>query len=210
MLFRDRVDAGERLAQRLLVYRGATGTIVLGIPRGGIILGRALASGLGLPLGVCPVRKIGAPENPELAIGAVDDHGETIVDDGLVRRLGVTALELEAEAVYQRLELERWMRRVVPAPWSADQYQQVILTDDGIATGLTARVGIASVRRRGVRRIILAAPVAPADTIEELRRLVDESVCLATPSPFYAVGNFYEEWPQVSDEEVSAALRGRE
>jgi len=209
MLLRDRVDAGQRLATRLAAYRGAAGTIVLGIPRGGIIVGRAMARELDLPLGVCPVRKIGAPENPELAIGAVDDTGETIVDDGLVRRLGVSALELEAEAVYQRLELERWMQRVAPTPWSADQYHQAILTDDGIATGLTARVGIASVRRRGVRRIILAVPVAPEDTIEELARLVDECVCLATPSPFYAVGNFYEDWPQVSDEEVAAALTGR-
>lgn len=209
MLLRDRVDAGQRLAARLTAYRGAAGTIVLGIPRGGIIVGRAMARELGLPLGVCPVRKIGAPENPELAIGAVDDTGETIVDDSLVRRLGVGALELEAEAVYQRLELERWVQRVAPGPWSADQYQQVILTDDGIATGLTARVGIASVRRRGVRRIILAVPVAPEDTIEELARLVDESVCLATPSPFYAVGNFYEDWPQVSDDEVAAALSER-
>ncbi len=208
MLFRNRVEAGERLAAQLGAYRGAPGTIVLGIPRGGIVVGRALARELSLPLGVCPVRKIGAPENPELAIGAVDDTGEKMVDDGLVRRLGVTALELEAEAVYQRLELERWMQRVSPAPWSPDQYQQVILTDDGIATGLTARVGIASVRRRGVRRIILAVPVAPLDTIDELTRLVDECVCLATPSPFYAVGNFYQDWPQVSDEEVAAALSG--
>lgn len=209
MLFRDRVEAGERLAARLAPYRAAPGTIVLGIPRGGIIVGKALARELSLPLGVCPVRKIGAPENPELAIGAVDDTGEKIVDEGLTRRLGVTALELEAEAVYQRLELDRWMQRVAPAPWSADQYEQVILTDDGIATGLTARVGIASVRRRGVRRVILAVPVAPQDTIDELKLLVDECVCLATPSPFYAVGNFYEDWAQVSDDEVAAALTGR-
>jgi len=209
MLLRDRTDAGHRLAARLSAYRAAPGTIVLGIPRGGIVVGRALADDLSLPLGVCPVRKIGAPENPELAIGAVDDTGETIVDDDLVRRLGVSPLELQAEAVYQRLELERWMARVAPAAWSAEAYWQVILTDDGIATGLTARAGIASVRRRGVRRIILAVPVAPQDTIDELTRLVDECVCLATPSPFYAVGNFYEEWPQVSDDEVSAALRER-
>lgn len=207
MLFRDRVDAGDRLAARLAAYRGAAGTIVLGIPRGGIIVGQAVARGLELPLGVCPVRKIGAPENPELAIGAVDDEGEKVVDDRLLRRLGVSALELETEAVYQRLELAHWLERTSPTPWSSDRYQQVILTDDGIATGLTARVGIALVRRKGAARVILAVPVAPADSLEELKRLVDECVCLATPSPFYAVGNFYEEWPQVTDDQVIAALR---
>ena len=207
MLFRDRVDAGHRLAARLTAYHGAAGTIVLGIPRGGLIVGQAMAEELKLPLGVCPVRKIGAPENPELAVGAVDDEGEKIVDDQLLGRLGVSPLELEAEAVFQRLELQGWMQRVAPEPWSADRYQQAILTDDGIATGLTARVGIASVRRRGVRRVILAVPVAPQETMDELKPLVDEYVVLATPSPFYAVGNFYEDWPQVTDEQVITALR---
>jgi predicted phosphoribosyltransferase len=209
MLFRDRVDAGQKLAAGLRTYRQAPATIVLGIPRGGLIVGQALARELDLPLGVCPVRKIGAPENPELAVGAVDDEGETVVDDGLLRRLGVMPMALETEAVYQRLELQRWMERVAPPPWSADQYAQVILTDDGIATGLTARAGMAALRRRGVRRLILAVPVAPQDTIEDLRSLADECVCLATPSPFYAVGNFYQDWPQVTDEEVIAALRRR-
>jgi len=206
MLFRDRVDAGHRLAARLTAYRGAAGTIVLAIPRGGIIVGQAMAEQLNLPLAVCPVRKIGAPDNPELAVGAVDDQGEKVVDDRLLDRLGVSPLELETEAVYQRLELQRWMQRVALESWSADRYPQAILTDDGIATGLTARVGIASVRRRGVRRVILAAPVAPQDTIDELKPLVDECVVLATPSPFYAVGNFYEDWPQVTDDQVMAAL----
>ncbi len=206
MLFRDRIDAGHQLAARLMAYRGVAGTIVLGIPRGGIIVGQAMAAQLNLPLGVCPVRKIGAPENPELAVGAVDDEGEKVVDDRLLGRLGVSPLELETEAVYQRLELQRWMQRVGLESWSADQYPQAILTDDGIATGLTARVGIASVRRRGVRRVILAAPVAPQDTMDELKPLVDECVVLATPSPFYAVGNFYDDWPQVTDEQVITAL----
>ena len=102
MLFRDRIDAGQRLAARLTAYRGAAGTIVLGIPRGGIIVGQAMAEQLDLPLGVCPVRKIGAPENPELAVGAVDDQGEKVVDERLLDRLGVSPLELEAEAAYQR------------------------------------------------------------------------------------------------------------
>jgi predicted phosphoribosyltransferase len=206
MLFRDRIDAGHRLAARLMEYHGATETIVLGIPRGGIIVAQAMAEPLNLPLGVCPVRKIGAPGNPELAVGAVDDQGEKVIDDQLLGRLGVSPLELETEAVYQRLELQRWTQRVALHAWSAEQYPQAILTDDGIATGLTARVGIASLRRRGVRRVILAAPVAPQDTMAELWPLVDECVVLATPSPFYAVGNFYEDWPQVSDEQVIAAL----
>jgi predicted phosphoribosyltransferase len=115
---------------------------------------------------------------------------------------------VETEAVYQRLDMQHWLERITPEPWSPDRCPQVILTDDGIATGLTARVGIASVRRKGARRVVLAVPVAPQDSIEELRGLVDECVCLATPSPFYAVGNFYEDWPQVTDDQVIGALRG--
>lgn len=207
MLFRDRVDAGSRLAGRLSQYRGATDTIVLGIPRGGIIVAAALADQLNLPIGICPVRKLGAPGNPELAIGAVDDEGGMVVDSALARRLGVTDEELETEVAHQRTELKNWIERVGQGSTPDVTDRQVILTDDGIATGSTAQAGIQAIRRRGARRIVLAVPVAPQESLEHLRSLVDEYVCLATPHPFYAVGNFYDSWPQVTDEEVRAALQ---
>ena len=185
MLFRDREDAGRQLSRRLERYREDPDAGVLGIPRGGIVVGAAIARELHRPLGVCAVHKLGAPGNPELAIGAVDDEGATIVDWSLLRRLEVTDQALEVEVERQRRE---------------------IIVDDGIATGATARAAVQATRRRGARRLILAVPVAPAETARALEALVDEWVCLATPEPFFAVGNFFEEWPQVTDEEVRSLL----
>ena len=205
MLFRDREDAGRQLAQRLGHYRDAPGAAVLGIPRGGIVVGAAVARELHLPLGVCAVHKLGAPGNPELAIGAVDDEGATIIDWPLVRRLGVNEHAREAEVDRRRRELQRWVGAVAHGrtPRTATV---AIIVDDGIATGATARAAVQATRRRGAQRIVLAVPVAPVETAEALRSLVDEWVCLATPEPFFAVGNFFDEWPQVTDAEVQALL----
>jgi len=202
MLFRDRWDAGGQLADALRNYRGAPDTVVLAIPRGGIIVGAALAQRLALPLAIGPVRKLGAPGNPELAIGAIDDALGIVLDESLIRRLGVTESELEAEVAHQRAELQRWLARMGHSGRRLEPGQQAIVTDDGIATGSTARAAIRAARAQGARRVILAVPVAPHESLEALRPQVDEVVCLATPQPFFAVGNFYESWPQVSDQEV--------
>jgi putative phosphoribosyl transferase len=206
VIFRDRLDAGERLAAALQHYRDAPGTVALGIPRGGVVVARAIAVALHLPLGICPVRKLGAPENPELAIGAVDDQGVVVFDRKLARHLGLTEDDLTYAADRQREELREWLAgfgaNVVPAV----EGRTAILTDDGVATGYTAQAGIESLRRRGARRVVLAVPVAPPDTAGILAPQVDEFVCLVTPEPFYAVGNFFEEWPQVTDDEVRALL----
>jgi putative phosphoribosyl transferase len=206
VIFRDRVEAGERLAAALQHYRDADNTVVLGIPRGGIVVAKAIAVELHLPLGVCPVRKLGAPDNPELAIGAVDDTTVLVIDRKLSRHVGVSDDQLARAAERQRDELRQWLAgmSVEAVPPLADRV--VILTDDGVATGYTAQAGVESVRRRGARRIVLAVPVAPRDTAEWLEPLVDEFICLAMPEPFYAVGNFFEEWPQVTDDEVRALL----
>lgn len=206
MLFRDRVDAGERLAERLRDYAHAADTVVLGIPRGGIVVGAVIARGLSLRLGVCPVRKLGAPGNPELAIGAVDDESGVVVDHNLSRRRGLSEEELQAEADGTRAELRLWVAQFGQGVTGLEMDRHVILTDDGIATGLTAQAAVEATRRRGARRVTLAAPVAPRDTADWLGRLVDEWVCLANPEPFYAVGNFFEHWPQVSDDEVRSLL----
>ena len=206
MIFHDRVEAGERLAVALERYRDADRTVVLGIPRGGIVVAKAIAVELHLPLGVCPVRKLGAPGNPELAIGAVDDTSVLVIDRKLSRHVGVSEDELAHYAERQREELRDWLdgigRSAVPP--LADR--TVLLTDDGVATGYTAQAGVESVRKRGAARIVLAVPVAPHDTAEWLEPLVDELLVLAVPEPFYAVGNFFEEWPQVTDDEVRTLL----
>jgi predicted phosphoribosyltransferase len=206
VIFRDRLDAGERLAAALQHYRDAPGTVVLGIPRGGVVVAQAIAVALHLPLGMCPVRKLGAPENPELAIGAVDDQNVVVFDHKLSRHLGLTEDDLIYAAARQREELKEWLggfgANVVPPL----EGRTAILTDDGVATGYTAQAGIESLRRRGAQRVVLAVPVAPPDTAAVLAPQVDEFVCLVTPEPFYAVGNFFKEWPQVTDDEVRALL----
>ena len=206
MIFRDRVDAGERLAASLRRYRDAPNTVVLGIPRGGIVVARAIAVDLHLPLGICPVRKLGAPRNPELALGAVDDNAVLVFDRKLSRHIGVSEDELAQAAARQREELRTWLAALGAGSLPPLDGRTVILTDDGVATGYTAQAGVETVRRRGARRVVLAVPVAPPDTAEWLAPQVDEFVCLATPDPFYAVGNFFEEWPQVTDDEVRALL----
>ena len=206
MIFRDRVDAGERLAAALSRYRDAANTLVLGIPRGGIVVGKSIAVELHLPLGVCPVRKLGAPGNPELAIGAVDDQSVIVFDRKLSRHIGVSDDELLDAANRQREELRAWLAALGAGTPPAIEERTVILTDDGVATGYTAQAGIQSVRRRGAKRVVLAVPVAPPDTAAWLAPQADEFICLATPEPFYAVGNFFEEWPQVTDDEVRSLL----
>ena len=206
MIFRDRVDAGERLAAALQRYREQPGTVVLGIPRGGVVVAKAIAVDLRLPLGICPVRKLGAPGNPELAIGAVDDDAVLVFDRKLSRHLGLREDDLMQAAARQRDELRAWLAGMGPGAVPPLEGRTVILADDGVATGYTAQAGIQTVRRRGARRVVLAVPVAPPDTAGWLKPLVEEFVCLAMPEPFYAVGNFFEEWPQVTDDEVRALL----
>ena len=206
MIFHDRVDSGARLAAALQRYRDRDNTVVLGIPRGGVVVAKAIAVDLHLPLGICPVRKLGAPGNPELAIGAVDDDAVLVFDRSLSHNLGLTEEDIVHAAARQREELRAWLTALGAGSMPPLEGRTVILTDDGVATGYTAQAGIQTVRRRGAQRVVLAVPVAPPDTAGWLEQQVDEFVCLATPEPFYAVGNFFEEWPQVTDDEVRALL----
>lgn len=203
MLFADRVDAGKKLAQAMLPYKEANDTCVLGLARGGVIVAAVLAKELKLPLGVVVVRKLGAPENPELAIGAVTDSGERVVNENLMKTLGVSRAYLEAVASKQcEIAKKRQAFYLQNSAPPQVEGQTVILVDDGIATGASIRAAIQSLRARGVKQLVLAVPVAAPDSLRAIQPLVDEAICLDSPVEFYAVGQFYKEFKQVSDEEI--------
>lgn len=209
MLFNDRWDAGRRLAKHL-AGRDLPGLVVLGIPRGGVVVAYEVARSLGAPLDVIIPRKIGAPSNPELAIGALAQDGTLVVDRALVEALGVSARYLQEETERQKAEIERRLslyREGEPPIGLADA--TVVVVDDGIATGATVLAALRGLRSSRPARVILAVPVAPPDTLERLSPEADEVVCLASPEPFYAVGQFYRHFDQTGDEEVVDLLRKR-
>ena len=207
MLFADRYDAGVQLAGVLREYEGGNG-IILGLPRGGVIVGAAIASRLSLPLTVFVAAKIGAPDNPEYAIGAVAETGEISLNQEVVAVYGVTREYIEQAASRERREIARRIalyRGGEPLPDLAER--TAILVDDGVATGYTMFAAAKALRARRVGALVVAVPVGPAETISILRHEADRVVCLATPEPFFAVGRFYRDFHQVSDEEVVQALR---
>jgi len=208
MLFQDRHEAGKALAARLASFKGRPSLIVLGIPRGGVVVGHEIAQALGAPLDVYITRKIGAPHNPELAIGAVASDGTLLIDHQLVRRLGVSQDYVDEESERQRQEIGRRLaeyRGEGPGPELADKV--VILADDGVATGATTLVTIQAIKSQQPTELILAVPVGPRDSIESLRQEVDQLVCLHTPEIFWAVGAFYNVFDQTTDDEVKALLK---
>lgn len=205
--FRDRRDAGRRLARKLARYRGLPNTVVLGLPRGGVATAAEVAAALELPLDVVIARKIGAPGNPELAIGAVAEDGDPYLKKESLALAGASDAYVTGEVARQRIEILRrraWLRG--GRPLALPEQATAILVDDGIATGSTVIAAIGALRQLGAARIVLAAPVAPPDTVAALRPMVDEVVVLATPAMFWAVGEFYEDFAPVSDEEVARLL----
>ncbi len=209
MRFVDRSHAGRELAARL---RGQVEppAVVLALPRGGVPVGLEIAKALGCPLDLVMVRKIGAPGQPELALAAVANGGEPelVVNEEVRRMTGADDAYLARE---KQRELEviarRRARYLADRPPARVEGAAAIVVDDGIATGATMRAALRAVRRKRPREVILAVPVAPPDTLERLREEADRIVCLHTPSWFMAVGQFYEDFHQTSDEEVVAALR---
>jgi putative phosphoribosyl transferase len=207
-MFRNREEAARQLAERLRAYRGR-GVVVAALARGAVPMGCQLARALEAELYVVVVRKLGAPGNPELAIGAISggDPPDAWLNHELIARLGVAEAYLQRAIERQTAEL---LRR--KAAYGADRRnpdlrgRTVILTDDGIATGATIRIALEAVRRQQPARCILAVPVAAPDSVSELRPLVDELVCLEQPSPFYAVGAHFQQFTQVDDSEVIRLL----
>jgi len=202
VFFLNRKDAGEKLSRALMKYKSAN-PVVLGIPRGGVVVAAEVAKGLGAPLDVIIPRKIGAPHNPEVAIGAVSQDGTVIKDEAMMHLLGVSDSQIQALAERVSGEIARRVNTYRSGRAGLDLTEKtVIVVDDGIATGFTVQAALKSVRNRNPRRLILAVPVAPADTLEMLRKQVDELVCLHSPELFYAVGQFYLDFDQTSDQEV--------
>lgn len=207
MIFADRVEAGRKLASELADY-ARRGTIVLAIPRGGVVIGYEIASKLRIFMDIIIPRKIGAPNNPELAIGAMTENGTIILDNKLVEYLKVSQTYIKEESEKQRLEIDRRLRLYRgETPYPNLENRDVIIVDDGIATGSTMRAALASVRKRGAKFVVIAVPVGPPSTIKNLKKEADRVVCLYTPEPFYAIGQFYKNFTQVSDEEVIRLLK---
>jgi len=210
MHFHDRREAGQLLAKELASLRDQKNLIVLGVPRGGVVVAYEVAKGLRAPLDVYITRKIGAPYNPELAIGAVASDGTLVLDQDLIEHLGVSDDYVQTETERQRKEIERRLvtyRGSRPEPELPDKI--VILVDDGVATGATILASLRAIKQRKPAQLVLAVPVGPADTIHMLSQEADRVVCLYTPEIFWAVGAFYAIFDQTSDAEVIHLLQER-
>ena len=206
MVFVDRGDAGRRLASRLGHLR-AEALVVLGLPRGGVPIALEVARALGAPLDVVVVRKLGVPFQPELAMGAIGEGGVRVVGDEVVRAAGVDEEELAHVEAGERAELERRAQRFRGGrPRAPLEGRTAVVVDDGIATGSTARAGCQVARALGAGRVVLAVPVAPPGWQARIGGDADELVALETPPHFFAIGQFYEDFSQASDEQVVACL----
>jgi putative phosphoribosyl transferase len=205
-LFRDRRDAGARLAERLEHLR-AESPVVLGLPRGGVPVAYEVATRLGAPLDVIVVRKLGVPFQPELGMGAVGEDGVIVLNDDVLRLTRVRDDELARIEARERQEVERRARRFRGGRPRVDVTERTaVIVDDGIATGGSARAALRVARAQGARRVVLAVPVGSPDTVAEMRQEADEVVCVETPFGFLAVGQAYANFTQTTDEEVVRLL----
>ena len=208
MIFEDRVDAGRRLAKRLEGYAHRADVVVLGVPRGGVVVASEVAMALGVPLDVFLSRKLGVPGQTELAFGAVSAGGGRYLDEYILRTTGITNAQVEWITAEVRKELDRRasVYRGGRPPLNVSD-KTVLLVDDGVATGASVYAAILALRQMEPARLLLAVPVAPASAWEWLRTVVDEIVCLDLPEPFAAVGGFYRNFAQVEDVEVVRLLQ---
>jgi len=207
MLFRDRTDAGRRLAARMTEYAGRSDVLVLALPRGGVPVAFEVARALRAPLDVFLVRKLGVPGQEELAMGAIASGGVRVVNESVVQHLDIAPEMIDAVTAREQGELERRERAYRddrPAP--DVRGRTVILVDDGLATGSTMRAAALALRQQGPARVVVAVPVASREACEEFRGEVDDIVCAATPEPFMGVGRWYEDFSQTTDEEVRELL----
>lgn len=205
--FRDRASAGKALAEKVLAKPGLSNPVVVALARGGVPVGAEVARSLGAPLVAMPVAKVGAPGQEELALGAVASGGVTVFNEEVLDLLGISSAEVEV--------LVRRAAAKVAAEWAAyhgdEQFplsgRSVVVVDDGLATGATMRAALEAVRRQGPSRVVMAVPVAPPEALMALAHLFDDYVCLVTPRHMQAVGAWYEDFTQTTDEEVVEALK---
>lgn len=208
MIFVDRQDAGKKLAVALEKYKNEKGVVVIALPRGGVIVASEIAKALRVPLDIIVPRKIGAPQNPELALGAITEDGQGVWNEELIKILGVTkdyldeTIKKEQKEARRRLQVYRGNKPALNL-----KNKTVIVVDDGIATGATMHAALNYVRKKNPKKNILAAPVTAPDTVRGLQKNVEEMVILDTPEFFSAVGQFYQNFPQNTDEEVIKILR---
>ena len=207
MRFRDRADAGRVLAEELIRYAGRDDVVVLALPRGGVPVAYQVARALRVPLDVFLVRKLGVPGYEELAMGAIASGGVTVLNEAVINALEIAPELIEETAAREQSELQR--RELAyrgDRPSLGVTGKTVILIDDGLATGSTMRAAIAALRKLRPARIVVAVPTSAASTSEEIRGLADSCVCAQTPEPFHAVGLWYDDFSQISDEEVCTLL----
>lgn len=205
--FRDRVEAGQALAEALQAYRGREDVLVLGLPRGGVPVAYEVATALGAPLDIVLVHKLGTPGQEELAMGAISSGGIRVLNEYVVEHLGIDEATVEAAAEKELVELnrrERAFRGDRPAPPVAGRC--VILVDDGLATGSTMKAAVQAISQLGPAEVVVAVPVAPPETVAEFRRLVHRVVCLAAPEHFLSISRWYQSFPQTPDSQVRDLL----
>ncbi|KPQ34954.1 MAG: putative phosphoribosyl transferase [Phormidesmis priestleyi Ana] len=206
-LFRNRIAAGQQLATELEAYANQADVIVLALPRGGVPVAYEVAQALNLPLDICLVRKLGLPGQKEFAMGAIASGGVRLVNEELIHTLAIpqkTIAEVEALELKELERRDRVYRGDRPLPLL--QNRTVILIDDGLATGATMRAAIAVVKSQHAKQIVVAVPVAPESACKELTAQVDQVICLLKPTPFHAIGSWYENFDQISDDEVTRLL----
>jgi len=205
--FADRREAASRISERLAEYR-ARHPVILGIPRGGIVIADTIANELRADLDIVLTRKLGAPGNPELAIGAVSEHGEILIDARIAKSVGANDDYIQREKARQLAEIEKRRERYRSVlPKVPLQGRTAIIVDDGVATGATMRASIWASRAEGAAEVAVATPVGATDAIEMLREEADQVICLSIPEYFYAIGQFYLDFRQVEDEEVIRILK---
>ena len=207
-MFQDRKEAGRKLADKLAKYTDEKDIIVLALPRGGVAIGAEIAKKIGASLDVIITRKIHFPGEPEVAIGAIAENGKVALNDQIVKRYNIPQSYLDEEICRQKAEIERRLiayRDGKKLAFIKDKI--IILVDDGVATGFTIIAAINALKDEGIKKLIVAVPVSPQDTFLKLKSLVDKIICLETPEVFLAIGNFYYDFEQLTDEEVMQLIQ---
>ncbi len=207
MRFKDRTQAGQFLAKELAAYANRPDTLVLGIPRGGVPVAFEIAKTLNTPLDIFVVRKLGVPDQRELAMGAIASGGVRVINEDIVRSLHISEVEIDQVTEKEQQELERREHLYRgDRPFPKLHEQTVILVDDGLATGATMRATVVALQKYKPAKTVIAVPVSALETRDEFAAKVDEIICGLTPSPFYSVGLWYDDFPQTTDEEVRNLL----